>query len=150
MSLRSGAPEQPAAHRVHGYTAGVFDMFHIGHLNILRRASLHCDLLTVAVTTDELSEARKGKRPIVPYDERAEIVRQVSYVDQVVPQETMDKVAAWKEHRFDVMFVGDDWRGTPSWNRLELEFEPLGVRIHYLPYTAHTSSTSLRARLFGT
>jgi glycerol-3-phosphate cytidylyltransferase len=133
-----------------GYTTGVFDMFHIGHLNILRNAKSRCDHLIVGVTTDDLSESRKGKRPIIPEDERMEIVRAVRYVDEVVPQATMDKMQAWRDNRFDVMFVGDDWKGTALWEKLEREFALLGVRIEYFPYTPQTSSTALRAKLFGT
>ena len=133
-----------------GYTTGVFDMFHIGHLNILRNAKSRCDHLIVGVTTDELSESRKGKRPIIPQDERMEIVRSVRYVDEVVEQSSMDKIQAWRDHPFDVMFVGDDWKGTALWEQLEREFALLGVRIEYFPYTPQTSSTALRAKLFGT
>ena len=133
-----------------GYTTGVFDMFHIGHLNILRRASERCDRLIVGVTTDDLSESRKGKRPIIPQDERMEIVRSIRYVDSVVEQASMDKIQAWHDHHFDVMFVGDDWQGTTAWNQLERQFALVGARIEYFPYTAHTSSTALRAALFGT
>jgi glycerol-3-phosphate cytidylyltransferase len=132
-----------------GYTTGVYDMFHIGHLNLLRRASSMCDRLIVGVTTDELAESRKGKPPVVPWVERAELLRHLRFVDHVVPQATMDKMAAWEEHGFHVMFVGDDWKGTPAWVKLEGEFADVGVRIRYFPYTAHTSSTSLRVRLFG-
>ena len=135
---------------VRGYTAGVFDMFHIGHLRILKRASRHCDHLTVGVTTDELSLSRKKKKPVVPWEERAAIVGQVRYVDEVVPQTSMDKVAAWHRHHFHVMFVGDDWRGSPTWIELEKAFAELGVVVHYFPYTPHTSSTSLRVKVFGT
>src|SRR5690349_6352897 len=94
-----------------GYTTGVFDLFHIGHLNVLKRASEVCDELIVGVTTDELSESRKGKRPIVPEAERMEIVANVRYVDRVVPQVDMDKMGAWHALQFHVMCVGDDWRG---------------------------------------
>ncbi len=134
---------------VRGYTSGVYDMFHIGHLNILRNASLECDELVVAVTTDELALSRKGKTPIVPWAERAEIVQSCRYVDRVVAQTSMDKVAAWHDQHFDVMFVGDDWKGSQAWQDLEVRFAELGVRIHYFPYTQHTSSTALRARVFG-
>ncbi|GAB4070833.1 adenylyltransferase/cytidyltransferase family protein [Angustibacter speluncae] len=132
-----------------GYTTGVYDMFHVGHLNILRQAREGCDYLVVGVTTDELSESRKGKRPIVPFLERVEIVQNVRYVDDVVPQSHMDKMEAWRNVRFDVMFVGDDWKGTPQWDALEREFAEVGVRIVYFPYTEHVSSTQLRAKAFG-
>jgi glycerol-3-phosphate cytidylyltransferase len=130
-----------------GYTTGVYDMFHIGHLNVLRRARALCDHLVVGVTTDELSLAVKGKTPVIPFDERVEIVRALRWADEVVPQTSMDKLAAWEEHRFDVVFVGDDWKGTDKWNALERDFAQRGVRVHYFPYTAHTSSTLLRATL---
>ena len=92
-----------------GYTTGVFDLFHVGHLNILKRAREQCDFLIVGVSTDELVEQYKNKRPVICYQERMEIVKAIRYVDRVVPQTSRDKLAAWKEHRFDKMFVGDDW-----------------------------------------
>lgn len=132
-----------------GYTTGVYDMFHIGHLNLLHNASELCDELIVGVTTDDLSIAAKGKRPIVPYHERAEVVANVRYVDRVVEQRSMDKMAAWQRLCFDVMFVGDDWRGTSAWDQIERDFDLVGVRIVYLPYTTHTSSTALRRAVYG-
>ena len=131
-----------------GYTTGVYDMFHVGHLNILRRARENCDHLIVGVTTDELSLSRKGKLPIVPFLERMEIVQNVRYVDEVVPQAHMAKLEAWNNLRFDVMFVGDDWRGSPAWTALEEQFSAVGVEIAYFPYTEHTSSSLLRQRVF--
>lgn len=130
-----------------GYTTGVYDMFHIGHLRVLERASEHCDELVVGVTTDELSLSTKGKLPIVPFAERAEIIRSLRFVDRVVAQTSMDKMAAWEQIRFDVMFVGDDWKGTDKWNRLEMDFARVGVSIVYFPYTQHTSSSYLRSAL---
>lgn len=130
-----------------GYTSGVYDLFHIGHLNVLRGARARCDRLIVGVTTDALSLARKNKLPAIPFDERIEIVRAIRYVDEAVAQESMDKFAAWEALRFHRMFVGDDWKGTPSWLRYEEQFARVGVEIVYLPYTAHTSSTLLRRRL---
>ncbi|MBB5022844.1 adenylyltransferase/cytidyltransferase family protein [Desulfurispira natronophila] len=127
-----------------GYTTGVYDLFHIGHLNLLRRAKLECDNLIVGVTTDELSESRKGKRPIIPFTERMEIVSQIKFVDEVVPQTNMDKMEAWRNIKFNKMFVGDDWKGSDKWNQLEKEFAAVGVEIVYFPYTQHTSSTKLR------
>ena len=132
-----------------GYTTGVYDMFHVGHLNILRQARERCDYLIVGVTTDELVESRKGRRPIVPLLERLEVVQNVRYVDDVVAQTTMDKAEAWRNLKFDVMFVGDDWKGTPVWDALEEDFARVGVQIVYFPYTPHTSSTILRRRVFG-
>jgi glycerol-3-phosphate cytidylyltransferase len=130
-----------------GYTTGVYDLFHIGHLNVLKRAKLECDHLVVGVTTDELAEQRKGRRPVIPFFERMEIVAHIRFVDEVVPQTSMDKMEAWNNLKFDRMFVGDDWKGTEKWLQLEREFAPLGVEIVYFPYTTHTSSTILRAIL---
>lgn len=130
--------------KVVGYTTGVYDLFHIGHLNVLKRARLECDYLIVGVTTDELSESRKGKRPIIPFSERMEIVEHVKFVDEVVPQTNMNKMEAWNNLRFDKMFVGDDWKGTEKWNEVERQFSEVGVEIVYFPYTSHTSSTKLR------
>lgn len=130
-----------------GYTTGVFDLFHIGHLNILKRAKYHCDYLIVGVTTDELSVARKGKRPVVPFAERLEIVQHINVVDSVVPQATMDKFKAWEQLQFNRMFVGNDWKGTDKWNGYEAQFKQVGVDIMYFPYTQRTSSTELREAL---
>ena len=127
-----------------GYTTGVYDLFHIGHLNLLKKAKLECDYLIVGVTTDELSESRKGKKPIIPFLERMEIVEHIKFVDEVVPQTNMDKFEAWNNLRFDKMFVGDDWKGTDKWSEIEKEFGEVGVEIVYFPYTKHTSSTKLR------
>lgn len=128
-----------------GYTTGVYDLFHIGHLNLLKKARLECDYLIVGVSTDELSESRKGKRPIIPFVERLEIVEHIKFVDEVVPQINMDKMEAWNNLRFDKMFVGDDWKGTDKWNKIEKEFGEVGVEVIYFPYTQHTSSSKLRA-----
>lgn len=133
--------------KIVGYTTGVFDMFHIGHLNILKRAKEHCDYLIVGVSTDELCENYKKKRPIVPFEERKAIVEAIRYVDQVVPQVDRDKYHAWEKHRFDVMFVGDDWKNSPLFNELEEKFKAVGVSIEYFPYTKGTSSTILREKL---
>ena len=129
-----------------GYTTGVFDLFHVGHLNILRRAKEHCDYLIVGVTVDELV-AYKGKRAFIPYEERRAIVEAIKYVDKVVPQTSMDKMEAWEKYHFDRMFVGDDWKGTETWNRWEREFAKVGVEIIYFPYKTETSYTQLREAL---
>ena len=125
-----------------GYTTGVYDLFHVGHLNLLRRAKEQCDFLIVGVTVDELV-AYKHKKAVIPFEERCAIVEAIRYVDKVVPQVSMDKVKAWNEHKFDVMFVGDDWKGTEKWNAYEEQFNELGVEIVYFPYTKGTSSTLL-------
>jgi glycerol-3-phosphate cytidylyltransferase len=129
-----------------GYTTGVFDLFHIGHLNLLRNARQLCDRLIVGVTTDELV-AYKYKKAVIPFSERMEIVRAVRYVDAVIPQETMDKKAAWEKLKFDLLFVGDDWYQTPKWEQLERELTDVGVRVVYFPYTKGTSSTLLNEAL---
>ncbi len=130
-----------------GYTTGVFDMFHIGHLNILRRAKELCDYLIVGVSTDEVVQSYKNKIPIIPYENRAAIVEAIKYVDKVVPQTSMDKFAAWEELHFDVMFHGDEWKGTELYNRYEEEFAKVGASIHYLSHTVGISSSILREKL---
>lgn len=130
-----------------GYTTGVFDMFHIGHLNLLRRARMHCDYLIVGVSTDALVKKLKHRRPIIPFSERVDIVQSVRYVDKVVPEETADKMDAWAHLKFNVIFKGDDWKGTEQWKRLEEQFHSVGVEVVYFPYTSHTSSTQLREAL---
>lgn len=127
-----------------GYTTGVFDLFHIGHLNILRNAKLECDHLIVGITTDELSLKEKGRMPVIPFSERMTIVESIQYVDSVVPQVNYDKIEAWNNLKFNIMFVGDDWQGTEKWNKLEDGFLELGVKISYFPYTRHTSSSRIR------
>lgn len=129
--------------KIIGYTTGVYDMFHIGHLNVIRKAKEQCDYLIVGISTDELAEKEKQKTPVIPYEERIAIVSALKYVDQVVPQSDIDKVAAWKRYHFNKLFVGSDWEGTPRWKVYEEEFRPLGVSIIYLPYTDGISSTKL-------
>lgn len=123
-----------------GYTTGVFDLFHIGHLNLLRKAKAQCDHLIVGVSTDDLV-MYKHKHAVIPFEERMEIVKAIKYVDEVVPQVNMDKMEAWKKLHFNVMFVGDDWKGTAKWNAYEKQFAEVGVKIVYFPYTKGTSST---------
>lgn len=126
-----------------GYTTGVFDLFHIGHLNILKRAKSQCDYLIVGVTVDELV-SYKGKHAFIPFSERIAIVEAIKYVDRAVPQTSMDKMEAWKKYHFQKMFVGSDWKGTDIWNHWEREFAKVGTEIVYFPYTVTTSSTQLR------
>ena len=130
-----------------GYTTGVYDMFHIGHLNILRRAKEQCDYLIVGVSTDELVEHDKNKTPIIPFADRCAIVEAIRYVDRVVPQPDKNKFGAWEKYHFNKMFVGSDWKGTPQWAKFEEEFAPVGVEIVYLDHTDGISSTILRDRL---
>lgn len=124
-----------------GYTSGVYDLFHIGHLNLLRNARAMCDKLIVGVTTDEMLWEYKHKKPVIPFFERCEIVRAIQYVDAVVSQDNMDKYHAWEKYKFDVMFVGDDWFKTEKWEAIEQDFHKVGVRVIYFPYTISTSST---------
>ena len=126
-----------------GYTTGVYDLFHIGHLNLLRRAKEQCDYLIVGVTVDELV-SYKGAQAVIPFEERKAIVEAIKYVDQVVAQTNLDKLAAWEKYHFDVMFVGDDWKGKPNWIRYEAQLGEKGVDVVYFPYTRSTSSTKLR------
>ena len=126
-----------------GYTAGVYDMFHIGHLNILKNAKELCNYLVVAVTTDELCYSRKNKYPIINYYERAEIVKSIKYVDEVFPQTNMDKLKTVLELNCDVVFVGSDWKGTDSWNELEKNLKKYNIDVVYLDHTDGISSTLL-------
>lgn len=132
-----------------GYTTGVYDMFHIGHLNIIRRAKEQCNYLIVGVSTDELVKRDKNKTPIIPYADRVAIVEAIKYVDKVVPQEDKNKFGAWQKYHFDKMFVGSDWKGTDTWNGFEKQFASVGVEIVYLDHTDGISSTILRGRLNG-
>ena len=125
-----------------GYTTGVFDLFHIGHLNLLKNAKGMCDYLVVGVTVDELV-AYKGKHALIPFEDRIEIVRSCKYVDAAVPQYDMDKLAACKKLGAKVLFVGDDWYGTEKWKEYEKEFDEEGIRIVYFPYTKGISSTKI-------
>lgn len=130
-----------------GYTTGVFDMFHIGHLNVLKNAKKYCDYLIVGVSTDELVMKEKNKTPIIPFEERCEIVEAIRYVDKVVPQVDKNKYAAWEKYGFDVMLVGSDWKGTKQWNEYERQLAPKGVKVVYLPHTDGISSTILTDKL---
>lgn len=132
-----------------GYTTGVFDMFHIGHLNILRRAKEQCETLVVGVTTDALCYKRKNKYPIINERERMAIVEAIRYVDKVVPQENMEKIRPVKELGADAVFVGSDWKGTDAWNQYEKDFAEVGCTVVYLDHTDGISSTILRDRLNG-
>ena len=127
-----------------GYVPGGFDMLHIGHLNVLRAARERCDRLIVGVAVDESLVAMKGRRPVVPFHERIEIVASLRFVDDVVSDYSQDKRVAWRAHPFDVLFKGDDWKDTPKGDRLEAEMAEVGARVVYLPYTPSTSSTMLR------
>lgn len=129
-----------------GYTTGVFDLFHIGHVNVLKRAKGLCDYLIVGITTDELV-SYKNKKAVIPFDERIEIVSSIKYVDVCVPQNSMDKLEAYEKLKFNIMFVGDDWYKTEKWEEIENKLKGNGVKIVYFPYTKSTSSTLINETL---
>lgn len=133
-----------------GYTAGVYDMFHIGHLNIFKNAKKLCDELIVGVSTDEVVEQNKNKKPIIPFSERIQIVEAIKYVDRAIPQNSYTiegKIEAAKINDIDVMFVGDDWKNTEKWNTIENELKKINVDVVYLPHTDGISSTLLREKI---
>ena len=138
----SGAPRP-----VVGYAPGAYDLFHIGHLNILKHAAENCDRLIAGVVSDEMLLQSKGRLPVIPLAERMEIVRNLRFVDDVHAEVVPDKIDTWRDVRFDVIFKGDDWRGTPKGDKLERDFAEVGVEVRYFPYTMHTSSTILRKAL---
>ena len=129
-----------------GYTSGVYDLFHIGHLNLLKNAKGLCDKLIVGVTVDKLVEY-KNKRSVIPFEERIEIVRNIKFVDSAIPQEDLDKFKMWEKLHFDILFVGDDWFKSDSWQEMEKKFKEVGVKVIYFPYTKGTSSTKLNEAL---
>jgi glycerol-3-phosphate cytidylyltransferase len=126
-----------------GYTTGVFDMFHVGHLNILKRAKAQCEHLIVGVSTDELVKGYKGKTPIIPFEERFAIVGAIKYVDEVVPQTSMDKFKAWEQLKFNALFHGSDWKDSEMYNAIVKQFSTVGVDVVFLPHTEGISSTLL-------
>lgn len=130
-----------------GYTTGVFDMFHIGHLNILRQAKEQCETLIVGVSTDELVKEYKHKIPVIPFEERKAIVEAIRYVDLVVPQTTLNKLSAWNELHFDAIFHGDDWKGSALYSDVENKLKEVGCDMVFLPHTEGTSSTMLTQTL---
>jgi glycerol-3-phosphate cytidylyltransferase len=127
-----------------GYAPGVYDLFHVGHLNVLRNARQFCDYLIAGVLTDELAERAKGTCPVVPLSERLDIVASIRFVDDAVAEDVPQKLQMWDRLRFDVIIKGDDWKGTPRGDRLEAEFADVGIDVAYVPYTRRTSSTMLR------
>lgn len=129
-----------------GYTTGVYDLFHIGHLNLFKNAKGMCDKLIVGVTVDELVQY-KGKSAMIPFEDRIELVRSCKYVDVAVPQYDMDKLSACRKLGASILFVGDDWYGTEKWIQYEKEFKEYGIRIVYFPYTKGVSSTKINEAL---
>lgn len=130
-----------------GYAAGAFDLFHVGHLNLLRQARLRCDYLIAGVVSDELLIENKGRPPVIPLCERLEIVSNIAFVDRAVAEVLPDRLATWRQTPFDIFFKGDDWKGTMRGMALERDFAAVGVDVVYFPYTVHTSSTVLRRTL---
>lgn len=133
--------------KVIGFTAGTFDMFHIGHLNLLKNAKSRCDYLIVGVNSDQLVEEYKKKKAVVPLEERMEIIRSIRYVDEVMRIDSLDKILSWKKKHYDLLFIGDDWKGNPRWIKTEEEMAKYGVKVVYLPHTEGTTSTLLREKL---
>ncbi len=132
--------------KIIGYTTGVFDLFHVGHVEILRKSKSLCDKLIVGVTSDKLVKY-KYKKAVIPYKERIKVVSSCQYVDLAVPQNNMDKILAYKKYKFDLMFVGDDWYNTKKWEEIEESFKKYKVRTIYFPYTKTTSSTKINITL---
>ena len=135
--------------KIVGYTTGCYDMFHIGHLNIFKRAKQQCDVLVVGINSDEAMFSYKEQYPLIPENERLEIVRNIKQVDDVILVTDTDKLKAYEAVRYDVIFVGDDHKGEPKWKELESKLSEFGVKVVYLPYTGHTSSTKLRQKIMA-
>lgn len=133
--------------KIIGFTAGTFDLFHIGHLNLLKNAYSRCDYLIVGVNSDKLVEDYKGKRAIIPLEERMEIIRALRYVDEVMRIDSLDKKISWNQKHYDLLFIGDDWKGNPRWINTEKEMEEFGVKTIFLPHTIGTNSTLIREKL---
>ena len=133
-----------------GFTVGTFDMFHKGHLNLLRSAKEYCDYLVVGIHSDEWVLHCKNRSTVIPFEDRKEIVKAIRYVDEVYKNETRSKMDVWNEIHFDVAFIGDDWKGTEVWNTIETELKTVGCDVVYLPYTEGISTTQLRQQLAGT
>ena len=127
-----------------GFTDGVYDMFHVGHLNMIKEAKKHCDYLIVGVHSDEIVEGYKNRKTIINETDRREIVSSVKYVDKAVINTTRDKIKLWEQHHFDVVFIGDDWKGTERWNNFEKVLGEIGVSVEYIPYTKGISTTQIR------
>lgn len=130
-----------------GYTTGVFDLFHIGHLNIIRQSKERCEILIVGVSTDDCVLEYKHKKPIISFSERIAIVEAIRYVDMAVPQKSMDKLSAWNELHYDALFHGDDWKNSSLYDRYTDELRSHGVDVVFLPHTTGTSSTQLAHKL---
>ena len=133
--------------KIIGYTTGVFDLFHIGHLNILKQAKEQCDYLIVGVSTDENVMNYKRKYPVIPFEQRAAIVSAIKYVDEVVPQTNMDKLEAWRNIHFDILFHGDDWKNSSMYNDVIKKLSDVGVKVVFLKHTEGISSTLITSKI---
>lgn len=133
-----------------GFTVGTFDLFHMGHLNLLRQAKEYCEYLVVGVHSDEWVLHCKNRPTVIPYQERVDIVAAIRYVDEVIKNDGYSKLEAWHRLHFDVAFIGSDWKGTSVWNRIESELKEVGCDVIYIPYTQGISTTELRRRLQNT
>lgn len=133
--------------KIIGFTAGTFDMFHIGHLNLIKNARSRCDYLIVGVNSDELVQEYKGKNAVVPLRERMEIIQALRYVDEVMRIDSLDKKISWDKKHYDLLFIGDDWKGNPRWEETAKEMKKYGVKTIFLPHTEGTNSTLLREKL---
>lgn len=130
-----------------GFTDGVYDMFHVGHLNMIKEAKKRCDYLIVGVHSDEIVEGYKNRKTVINENDRREIIEAIRYVDKAVINKTRDKLELFKEHHFDVVFIGDDWKGTERWNNFEKILAEIGVTVEYIPYTKGISTTQIREKL---
>lgn len=130
-----------------GYTDGVYDLFHVGHLNMIMEAKKHCDFLIVGVHSDKIVNEYKNRETIINEKDRAIIVGAIKHVDKVVINNTRDKLELWKLYHFDVVFIGDDWKGTERWNKFEVELSKIGVDVVYIPYTKGISTTKIRNKI---
>lgn len=130
-----------------GFTDGVYDMFHVGHLNMIREAKKRCDYLIVGVHSDEIVEGYKNRKTIINENDRREIVGAIKEVDKAVINYTRDKIALWEKYHFDVIFIGDDWKGTERWINFERELAKIGVTVEYIPYTKGISTTQIREQI---
>ncbi|MCM1180020.1 MAG: adenylyltransferase/cytidyltransferase family protein [Clostridium sp.] len=130
-----------------GFTVGTYDLFHVGHLNLFREAKKYCEHLIVGVHSDEWVMHCKNRPTVISYEDRADIVSSIKYVDEVVKNETRSKMEAWKEYHFDVAFIGDDWKGTEIWDKIEIELKSVGCDVIYIPYTKGISTTQIRQQL---
>ncbi len=130
-----------------GFTDGVYDMFHVGHLNMIYEAKKRCDYLIVGVHSDAIVESYKNRKTVIDQEDRRKIVEAIRYVDKAVVNETRDKIELWEKYHFDVIFIGDDWKGTERWNNFEKVLAEVGVSVEYIPYTKGVSTTQIRTQL---